>query len=94
MNKYIFPGGEPLDLHVFLMRLESRMPTMSHMTQEFSDRWHMEDWHSFGKSYVMTLRCWLDRVKDWQAGHVKQLCAARQGLDELDPRFRRMLLGS
>lgn len=58
-----------------------RMPTMSHMTQEFSDRWHMEDWHSFGKSYVMTLRCWLDRVKDWQ------------GLDELDPRFRRMRLG-
>lgn len=54
---------------------------MSHMTQEFSDRWHMEDWHSFGKSYVMTLRCWLDRVKDWQ------------GLDELDPRFRRMRPG-
>jgi len=64
VNKYIFPGGE--------------MPTMSHMTQEFSDRWHMEDWQSFGKSYVMTLRCWLDLVRDWE------------GLDELDLRFRRM----
>lgn len=30
----------------------------------------MEDWQSFGKSYVMTLRCWLDRVKDWQARDV------------------------
>ena len=29
--------------------------------------WHMEDWQSFGKSYVMTLRCWLDLVRDWEA---------------------------
>ncbi|OLP85840.1 Cyclopropane-fatty-acyl-phospholipid synthase [Symbiodinium microadriaticum] len=64
VNKYIFPGGE--------------MPTMSHMTMEYSDRWHMEDWQSFGKSYVMTLRCWLERIRDWK------------GLDELDNRFRRM----
>lgn len=28
----------------------------------------MEDWHSFGKSYVMTLRAWLDLVKDWEVG--------------------------
>ena len=27
----------------------------------------MEDWHSFGKSYVMTLRCWLDLIRDWKA---------------------------
>eukprot|EP00931_Biecheleriopsis_adriatica_P085984 TRINITY_DN60727_c0_g1_i1.p1 TRINITY_DN60727_c0_g1~~TRINITY_DN60727_c0_g1_i1.p1 ORF type:complete len:520 (-),score=92.81 TRINITY_DN60727_c0_g1_i1:24-1562(-) len=64
VNKYIFPGGE--------------MPTMMHLTQEFSDRWHMEDWQSFGKSYVQTLRCWLDKIKDWK------------DLDELDMRFRRM----
>jgi len=64
VNKYIFPGGE--------------MPTMSHMTMEYSDRWHMEDWQSFGKSYVMTLRCWLERIRDWK------------GLEELDNRFRRM----
>ncbi|CAE8620364.1 unnamed protein product, partial [Polarella glacialis] len=64
INKYIFPGGE--------------MPTMAHFTQEFSDRWHLEDWQSCGKSYVQTLRCWLDEIKSWE------------GLDEFDMRFRRM----
>lgn len=64
INKYIFPGGE--------------LPTMAHLTQEFSDKWHMEDWQSFGKSYVQTTRCWLDRIKTWE------------GLEECDIRFRRM----
>lgn len=33
----------------------------------------MEDWHSFGKSYVMTLRAWLDLVKDWEVGSLSGL---------------------
>jgi cyclopropane-fatty-acyl-phospholipid synthase len=64
INKYIFPGGE--------------LPTMSHLTQEFTDRWHLEDWHSFGKSYTQTLRDWIDNLENWK------------GMDEFDERFRRM----
>jgi len=64
MNKYIFPGAE--------------LPTMSHFTQEFNDRWHMEDWQSFGVSYAKTLREWKHRLDNWR------------GLEEFELRFRRM----
>eukprot|EP00437_Effrenium_voratum_P027417 CAMPEP_0181405216 /NCGR_PEP_ID=MMETSP1110-20121109/4647_1 /TAXON_ID=174948 /ORGANISM="Symbiodinium sp., Strain CCMP421" /LENGTH=504 /DNA_ID=CAMNT_0023527601 /DNA_START=31 /DNA_END=1542 /DNA_ORIENTATION=- len=64
MNKYIFPGAE--------------LPTMSHFTQEFNDRWHMEDWQSFGVSYAKTLREWKHRLDNWK------------GLEEFEVRFRRM----
>jgi len=64
MNKYVFPGAE--------------LPTMSHFTQEFTDKWHCEDWHSFGRSYAETLRVWKDKLDGWK------------GLEEFDDRFRRM----
>lgn len=64
MFKYIFPGAE--------------LPHMSHLTEEWSDRWHLEDWHSLGKSYARTGRAWLARLGSWE------------GLDEYDERFRRM----
>lgn len=64
VSKYIFPGGE--------------LPTMYTLSEEFSDKWHLEDWQSFGKSYVQTLRCWLDNIKTWP------------NMDEFDSSFRRM----
>jgi len=64
MNQYIFPGAE--------------LPTTSHFTQEFQDKWHLEDWHSFGLSYAKTLRAWKDKLNGWK------------GLEEFDTRFRRM----
>lgn len=64
MNKYVFPGAE--------------LPTTSHFTQEFQDRWHLEDWHSFGVSYAKTLRAWKEKLNGWR------------GLEEFDDRFRRM----
>lgn len=64
MNSYIFPGAE--------------LPTMSHFTQNFQEKWHLEDWQSFGVSYAKTLRAWKDNLKNWK------------GLEEFDERFRRM----
>lgn len=64
MNTYIFPGAE--------------LPTMSHFTQGFQERWHLEDWQSFGVSYAKTLRAWKDNLDNWK------------GLEEFDLRFRRM----
>ncbi|CAJ1359026.1 unnamed protein product [Effrenium voratum] len=64
MNTYIFPGAE--------------LPTMSHFTQQFHERWHLEDWQSFGVSYAKTLRAWKSRLNNWQ------------GLEEFEERFRRM----
>ncbi|CAE7507356.1 cfa [Symbiodinium sp. KB8] len=64
VGKYIFPGGE--------------LPTLYLLTEEFSDRWHLEDFQSFGKSYVQTMRTWLDNLKTWN------------NMDEFDTRFKRM----
>lgn len=65
MFKYIFPGAE--------------LPHMSHFAEEFNDRWHLEDWHSFGRSYPKTGRAWLANMGAWE------------GLEEeYDERFRRM----
>lgn len=64
VGKYIFPGGE--------------LPTLYLLTEEFSDRWHLEDFHSLGKCYVQTLRSWLDNLKTWK------------GMDEFDIKFKRM----
>jgi cyclopropane-fatty-acyl-phospholipid synthase len=64
INKYIFPGGE--------------LPTMAHLTQEFTDKWHLEDWHSFGMSYIQTLREWRQKLDGWK------------DMDHFDDRFRRM----
>mmetsp|Transcript_106332 Transcript_106332/g.277691 ORF Transcript_106332/g.277691 Transcript_106332/m.277691 type:complete len:354 (-) Transcript_106332:183-1244(-) len=52
INKYIFPGVE--------------LPRISDLTQEYSDRWHLEDLHCFGKGYVQTCRGWLDNLRDWK----------------------------
>ncbi|CAJ1338498.1 unnamed protein product [Effrenium voratum] len=64
VGKYIFPGGE--------------LPTLYLLTEEFSDKWHLEDFQSLGKCYVQTLRSWLDNLKTWD------------GMDEFDSRFKRM----
>lgn len=64
MFKYIFPGAE--------------IPHMSHFTDAFTDRWHLEDWQSIGKSYPRTGRAWLANLGSWE------------GLEEFDERFRRM----
>ena len=64
MNTYIFPGAE--------------LPTMGHFTQGFQEKWHLEDWQSFGVSYAKTLRAWKDNLNNWK------------GLEEFDERFRRM----
>jgi len=65
MFKYIFPGAE--------------IPHMSHFAEPFNDRWHLEDFHSIGKSYPKTGRLWLANLGDWS------------GLEEeCDERFRRM----
>lgn len=44
MFKHIFPGAE--------------IPHASHMTKKYTDRWHLEDWHNFGKSYSPTAQHW------------------------------------
>ena len=44
----------------------------------FQERWHLEDWQSFGVSYAKTLRAWKDNLDNWK------------GLEEFDLRFRRM----
>ena len=89
MNKYIFPGAE-LPTMPFGEQRERRAEVSllflflsfsslrSHFTQEFNDRWHMEDWQSFGVSYAKTLREWKHRLDNWR------------GLEEFELRFRRM----
>ena len=42
------------------------------------EKWHWEDWQSFGVSYAKTLRAWKDNLNNWK------------GLEEFDERFRRM----
>jgi hypothetical protein len=42
------------------------------------EKWHLEDWQSFGVSYAKTLRAWKDNLKNWK------------GLEEFDERFHRM----
>mmetsp|Transcript_48553 Transcript_48553/g.113334 ORF Transcript_48553/g.113334 Transcript_48553/m.113334 type:complete len:534 (-) Transcript_48553:43-1644(-) len=64
VGKYIFPGGE--------------LPTLYLLTEDFSDKWHLEDFQSFGKAYVQTMRTWLDNLKMWK------------NMDEFDTRFKRM----
>lgn len=60
--KHIFPGAE--------------LPHASDFTEQ-SDRWHLEDWQSFGKSYARTARCWLHNLGDYS------------GLDGFDDTFKR-----
>ena len=64
VNKYIFPGGQ--------------LPHIENLTGQFVDRWHLEDWQSFGMSYAKTLTMWRENIGDWS------------GLDQYDTRFRRM----
>jgi cyclopropane-fatty-acyl-phospholipid synthase len=66
MNKYVFPGGE--------------LPHPVHLAQDFSDRWHMEDWHSFGLSYAETLRQWWRNMGDFEG----------YSLEKYPERFRRL----
>eukprot|EP00930_Biecheleria_cincta_P047813 TRINITY_DN33212_c0_g1_i1.p1 TRINITY_DN33212_c0_g1~~TRINITY_DN33212_c0_g1_i1.p1 ORF type:complete len:527 (+),score=59.38 TRINITY_DN33212_c0_g1_i1:77-1657(+) len=64
MFKHIFPGAE--------------IPHASHMTNKYTDRWHLEDWHNFGKSYSPTAQQWYANL---------------EGSDEfeaMDERFQRM----
>ena len=42
------------------------------------EKWHLEDWQSFGVSYAKTLRAWKDNLNNWK------------GLEEFDESFRRM----
>lgn len=64
MTKYIFP--------------ECELPELSDLTKDYTDQWHLEDFHNFGISYAKTLREWRNNIGDWQ------------GLDEYDTKFRRM----
>ena len=64
ISKYIFP--------------EAELPHIENLTNTFVDKWHLEDWQSFGLSYAKTLRQWHYNLGDWS------------GLDNYDKRFRRM----
>ena len=66
LGKYIFP--------------QSQLPHISSLTAEFADRWHLEDWQSFGLSYAKTLRAWRKNIGDWSGIDSKRY----------DARFRRM----
>ena len=64
VGKYIFPGFE--------------LPHHSNVTGLFSDKWYIEDWQNFGKSYEKTLLSWRKNIGNWE------------GLDNYDNKFRRM----
>jgi len=64
IGTYIFPEGE--------------LPDLSDLTKDYTDQWHLEDFHNFGLSYAKTLRAWRHNIGDWS------------GLDNYDTRFRRM----
>lgn len=64
INKYIFPEGE--------------LPHIKNLTNEFIDKWHLEDWQNFGLSYAKTLRSWHRNIGNWN------------GLEKYDDKFRRM----
>ena len=64
MDKYIFPEGQ--------------LPHLSNLTNEYSDKWYLQDFQNIGLSYVKTLRAWRKNIGNWK------------GLDNYDERFRRM----
>lgn len=65
IGTHVFPGCE--------------LPHFCHFSEvSEAGKWHVEDWHSFGKSYARTLRSWRHNVGDWS------------GFEEFDDRFRRM----
>ena len=64
ISTYIFP--------------EAELPELSDLTNEYTDKWHLEDFQNIGKSYAKTLLCWYRNIDNWK------------GLDNYDIRFRRM----
>lgn len=64
ITKYIFPEGE--------------LPHISDLTQEFADKWYLQDYQNFGLSYAKTTRNWYNNISNWE------------GLDNYNIRFRRM----
>jgi cyclopropane-fatty-acyl-phospholipid synthase len=64
-NKYIFPGGQ--------------LPNLMNLNSEkINQKWKLEDFQNFGKSYTKTLRYWHKNIGKWD------------GLDEYNITFRRM----
>lgn len=49
MDKYIFPNGE--------------LPTVSQVNDAILDLFHLEDFHSFGQDYSITLRAWEENFR-------------------------------
>ena len=70
LNSVLFPKLDSL-----VSSIVKKWPKVVSMVQE---KWHLEDWQSFGVSYAKTLRAWKDNLNNWK------------GLEEFDERFRRM----
>ena len=64
IHKYIFPEGE--------------LPHLNNMTQEYNDKWYLEDVQNIGHSYAKTLRNWHKNIGNWE------------GLENYSIKFRRM----
>ena len=57
---------------------EGELPDIYNLTSSFGDTWRLEDFQNFGISYSKTFDAWRNNIGDWS------------GLDNYDPRFRRM----